>query len=78
MPINQYPEIGDDAAVTLIDNDVGGSISRSMIFELHAVAVDDDIISVDTSVSCSVCLSTTFCNCRSVFLFSSHSLFFLP
>ena len=35
MPINQCPEIGDDAAVTLIDNDVGGSISGSMIFELH-------------------------------------------
>ena len=78
MPINQYPEIGDDAAVTLIDNDVGGSISGSMIFELHAVAVDDDIISVDTSVPCSVFLSTTFCNCRSVLLFSSHSLFFFP
>ena len=35
MPINQYPELGDDAVVTLIDNDVGGSISGSMIFELH-------------------------------------------
>ena len=51
MPINQYPELADDAVVTLIDSDVGGSISGSMIFELHAVAVDDDIISVDTSVS---------------------------
>ena len=49
--INQYPEIGDDVIVTLTDNNAGGSISLSMIFELHAVVVDDGIISVDTSVS---------------------------
>ena len=51
MSINRYPKIGDDDVVTLTDNDVGGSISMSMVFELHAAAVDDDIISVDTSVS---------------------------
>ena len=45
MSINRYPEISDDAVVGG-DNDAGGSISMSMIFELHAVAVDD-IISVD-------------------------------
>ena len=39
--IDRYPEIGDDA-VTLTDNDAGGSISMTMIFELHAVAVDDE------------------------------------
>ena len=37
--IDRYPEIGNDA-VTLTDNDAGGSIS--MVFELHAVAVDDE------------------------------------
>ena len=42
MLVNKYPEIGDDT-VTLADNEAGGSISMSMIFELHAVAVDDDI-----------------------------------
>ena len=47
--MNRYPEISDDA-VTLTDNDAGGSISISMIFELVAVAVDDGIILVDTSV----------------------------
>ena len=50
MSINRYPEIGGDV-VTLTDNNAGGSISLSMIFELHAVAVDDDINLVDTSVS---------------------------
>ena len=30
-----------DGAVTLTNNDAGGSISMLMIFELHAVAVDD-------------------------------------
>ena len=50
MSINRYPEIGDDTVVG-IDNDPGGSISMSIIFELHAVAVDDEITSVDTSVS---------------------------
>ena len=39
--INRYPEIGDDA-VTLTDNDLGGSISMTMIFELHAAAFDDE------------------------------------
>ena len=39
--INRYPEIGDDA-VTLTDNDVGGSISMTIIFEFHAVAFDDE------------------------------------
>ena len=39
--IGQYPEIGDDA-VTLTENDAGGSISMTMIFELHAVAFDDE------------------------------------
>ena len=50
MSINRYPEIGDDTVVGT-DNDPGGSISMSIIFELHAVAVDDEITSVDTSVS---------------------------
>ena len=50
MSINRYPEIVDDTVVGT-DNGAGGSISMSMIFELHAVAADDDIISVDTSVS---------------------------
>ena len=50
MPINRYPEIGDDA-VAGTDNDAGGSISMSMVFELHATAVDDEITSVDTSGS---------------------------
>ena len=45
MSINRYPEIGDDS-VTLTDNDAGWSLSISMIFDLDAVAVDDDIISV--------------------------------
>ena len=42
--INRYPEIGDDAFVTVIltDNDAGGSISMLIVFELHAVAVDND------------------------------------
>ena len=39
--IDQYPEIGDDA-VPLTDNDAGGSTSMSLIYELHAVAVDDE------------------------------------
>ena len=39
--IDRYTEIGDDA-VTLTDNDAGGSISMSMFFELHVVAVDDE------------------------------------
>ena len=43
-------EIGDDAVVGT-NNGVGGSISMSMIFALHTVAVDDGIISVDKSVS---------------------------
>ena len=46
MLINRYPEICDDAVVG-----TDGSISVSMIFELHAVAVDNDVILVDTSVS---------------------------
>ena len=50
MLINRYHEIGDDAVVGT-DNDAGASMSMSMIFELHAVAVDDEITSVDTSVS---------------------------
>ena len=50
MSINRYPEFGDDS-VTLTDNDAGGSLSMSMIFDLDAVAVDDDIISVDTTLS---------------------------
>ena len=52
MSVNRYPEIGGDV-VTITDNNAGGSISLSMIFELHAVAVavDDDINLVDTSVS---------------------------
>ena len=49
MPINRYPEIGDDNDAG--DNDAGGSISMSMVFELHATAVDDEITSVDTSGS---------------------------
>ena len=53
--IDRYLEIGDDA-VTLTNNDAGRSISITMIFELHATAIDDDIwmmnmISVDTLVS---------------------------
>ena len=51
MLINRYPEIDDDAVVALTDNDAGGSISMSMTFELHAVAVDDGIISGEISVS---------------------------
>ena len=51
MSVNQYSKIGDDAVLGTDHNDVGGSISMSMIFELHVVAVDVDIISVDTSVS---------------------------
>ena len=51
MSINRYPQIGVDAVTLLTDNDAGRSISMSMIFELNAVAVDDDIISPDTSVS---------------------------
>ena len=39
--IDRHSEIGDDA-VTLTDNDDGGSISMTMIFELHTVAVDDE------------------------------------
>ena len=39
--IDRNPEIGDDA-VTLTDNDAGGSISITMIFELHAIAIDDE------------------------------------
>ena len=39
--IDRCPENGDDP-VTLTDNDAGGSISMTMIFELHAVAVDDE------------------------------------
>ena len=31
MPINRYPEIGDDVALHL-HNDAGGSVSMSMIF----------------------------------------------
>ena len=50
MPINRYPEIGDNA-VAGTNNDAGGSISMSMDFELHAAVVDDEITSVDTSVS---------------------------
>ena len=57
MSINRYPEIGDNV-VTLTDNDAGESILMSMIFEIHAVAVDD-IISVDNSVSWILFLSTT-------------------
>ena len=45
VKVDRNPKIGDDV-VTLTDNDAGGSISISMIFELHAVAVDDDVISV--------------------------------
>ena len=41
MSINRYPKIGDDAVIGT-DNDAGGSISMSMIFELHAIAVDDE------------------------------------
>ena len=42
--INRYPEIGDDAFVTVIltDNDAGGSMSMLIVFELHVVAVDND------------------------------------
>ena len=50
MSINRYPEIGDDA-VTGRDNDAGGSISISMIFELDTVASHDDRISEDNPVS---------------------------
>ena len=50
MSINRYPEIGDDAVVGT-DNTGGRSISMSVIFELHAIAVHDDKISIDTSVS---------------------------
>ena len=39
--IDRCPENGDDP-VTLTDNDAGGSISMTMIFELHAVVVDDE------------------------------------
>ena len=39
--IDRYPEIGDDAVI-LTDNDADGSNSMTMIFELHAVAVDDE------------------------------------
>ena len=39
--IDRYPETGDDA-FTLTDNDTSGSISMTMIFELHAVALDDE------------------------------------
>ena len=74
MLINWYPEIGDDAVVGA-DNDAGGSIWMSMIFELHVAAVGDDIISVDTSASWRLFLLTTFCNCKSVLLFSSHDIF---
>ena len=74
ISINQYPEIGDDAVVGT-DNDAGGTISMSMNFELHAVAVDDDIFSVDTSVSWRLFLLTKFCTCRSVYC-SHHILSF--
>ena len=49
MSIIRYPEIGDDVVVGT-DNDAAGFISISMIFKIHVVAVDDDIISVDTLV----------------------------
>ena len=39
--IDRCPENGDDA-VTLTDNDAGGSISMTMIFELHVVVIDDE------------------------------------
>ena len=42
-------KIGDDAAVGT-NNDAGGSISMSIILELHTVAVDGTI-SVGTSIS---------------------------
>ena len=38
---DRCPENGDDASA-LIDNDAGGSISMTMIIELHAVAVYDE------------------------------------
>ena len=38
---DRCPENGDDASA-LIDNDAGGSISMTMITELHAVAVYDE------------------------------------
>ena len=38
---DRCPENGDDAR-TLIHNDAGGSISMTMIIELHAVAVYDE------------------------------------
>ena len=50
--IDQYAEIGDDA-FTLTDNDAVGSISMTMIFELHTNTVDDEYnFSLDSSISC--------------------------
>ena len=42
--INRYHEIGDNAFVTVIltDNNAGGSISMLIVFELQAIAVDND------------------------------------
>ena len=45
MSINRHPEIGDDAVVGT-NNNAGGSISMSIISD--ALAVHNDIISVDT------------------------------
>ena len=73
--IDRYPEIGKDAVTLTDDNARGSVISMAMIFELHAVAVDDE---VDTSVSSRLLLLTTFCTCRLVLLFILHSLFCFP
>ena len=48
MSINRHPEIGDDAVVGT-NNNAGGSISMSIISD--ALAVHNDIISVDTYIS---------------------------
>ena len=45
MSINRHPEIGDDA-VAGTNNNAGGFISMSMIFD--ALAVHNSILSVDT------------------------------
>ena len=68
--INRYLEIGDDTVVCA-DNDAGGFISMSMIFELHPNAVDDDYI-----LSWRLFLLTTFCTCRSVIVLITFSLLF--
>ena len=75
--IDRYLGIGDDA-VTLTNNDAGRSISMTMIFELHATAIDDEYNFSRYFSVLRLFLSTIFCTCRLVLLFISHSLFCFP